>query len=74
MHFIFLEIYAPQIKDNNARFLLVDADTLPVMRESAALVSWPVEYISVGNTSLPGTMSFKEMLKDDGSGTICLEL
>ncbi|XP_059468618.1 uncharacterized protein LOC132192601 [Neocloeon triangulifer] len=59
--------YVKQLKQVEAKFAIVDSETIEKIRQTLKKIDHPVKLISVGAEKLAGTVHFSELLKDDGS-------
>jgi hypothetical protein len=66
---IFPEVYTRQIIESKAKFVLVDADTAPVIKSAIGSVDWEVHLLSVGVTKVEDAIGYEDLcLEEDSSG------
>ncbi|XP_059473255.1 luciferin 4-monooxygenase-like isoform X2 [Neocloeon triangulifer] len=61
------DVYAKQIKESSAKFILVDSDTINVIHTALEFLHSDVCLISLGKEPIPGTSHISKLLADDGS-------
>ncbi|XP_059473279.1 uncharacterized protein LOC132195350 [Neocloeon triangulifer] len=61
------DVYAKQIKESSAKFVIIDLDTIDMIRSALELVNFEVCLVSLGDEPIPDTTHISELLADDGS-------
>jgi hypothetical protein len=59
--------FTKQINEVNAKFVIVDKETIESVKEACKGVHHSIQFLSVGE-KVPGTVNFEDLLQDDGTG------
>jgi hypothetical protein len=59
--------FTKQINEVRAKFVIVDKETIDMVKEACKDVTHSIQYLSVGE-KVPGTVNFEDLLQDDGTG------
>ncbi|CAB3362656.1 Hypothetical predicted protein [Cloeon dipterum] len=59
-----VEVYAQQIKEIGARFVVVDEDTMDLVQKTIKEFDLEVNLISIGDQDLPGTVHISKLLEN----------
>ncbi|XP_059473268.1 uncharacterized protein LOC132195343 [Neocloeon triangulifer] len=61
------DVHARQINESSAKFVLVDSDTIQVIRNALEKLDFEVCLLSLGDEPISGTAHLSNLLSDDGS-------
>ncbi|CAB3366154.1 Hypothetical predicted protein [Cloeon dipterum] len=61
------EEFARQLRETQARFILVDKETFPVIKKTIQLLTWEVKLISFDDVGEADVALVKSLLEDDGT-------